>query len=358
MLKLNEAIREYELRREEGLKEAEKLRKKYDKWLGKKKKELLKAVEKLEKARPPKKVDEKLLQIVETDRRNYVNAIRHALEGIQTIDDLGKRLQDLAKVHFDYGKHVIILFEKEVYAINSLLKELTEGYAKFRSELEESIPPKIDVVAKLEELRETHREFLEKREAISRLARKLEELRSNLEYVVSSEEFVETNREIQDISKEIRSVELELRSKVSKLQKPLKRMRLGGIADEVARDSGVALERPNEFLSLLKAVYPKLDGKAQKSARWLMENFEERLSEMSALRSKLEELSKRREEILGDTAQVQAEFQAIERELSILAEDVKKLEKKLLRLENELKAELEKLEAYLGERIELTSSPP
>jgi len=353
-LRLEEAIREYELRREEGLKKAEKLRKKYNKWLGKKKKELLKAVGKLEKAKPPKNVDERLLQIVEADRRNYVSSMRHALEGIQTVDDLGKRLPDLAKVHVDYGKHVMILFEKEVYAVNALLKELSEGYAEFREELEKSVPPEIDVAAKLEELRRAQREFQEKRKALSRLAQELEGERKRLESLLSSEEFARVEEKAREVSAEIRSIELELRSKVSKLQKPLKRMRLGGIADEVARDSGVALEKPKEFLSLLLKVYPRLDGKARKSAEWLMENFEEKLSELNALREQLKKLNERREELLKEVKPVQEELLAIERELSLLADDVRKLERKLSRIEAELREEIEKLGDYLGEKVEVS----
>ncbi|WP_297515545.1 hypothetical protein [Thermococcus sp.] len=353
-MKLKEAIREYELRREEGLKKAEKLRKKYNKWLGKKKKELLNAVGKLETAKPPKNVDERLLQIVEADRRNYVSAMKHAVEGIQSIDDLGKRLPDLAKVHVDYGKHVMILFEKEVYAVNSLLKELSKGYAEFREELEKSVPPEIGVVEKLEELRKAQREFQAKRDALSRLAHKLEEERKKLESLLSSEEFARVEMQIREVSSKIRSIELELRSKVSKLQKPLKRMRLGGIADEVARDSGVALERPKEFLSLLVNVYPRLEGKARKSAEWLLENLEGKLSELSELRRELEGLEAQREELLGSVKPVQDELLAIERELSQLADDVKKLERKLLRIEVELKEELRKLEDYLGEKVEVS----
>lgn len=357
-MKLDEAIRKYELKREEDLKKVERLREKYDKWLAKKKRELLRAIEKLEKAKPPKKVDERLLQIVETDRRNYVNSIRHALEGIQTIDDLGKRLPDLAKVHVDYGRHVMILFEKDVYAINSLLKELSEGYSEFRAELERTTPPEIDVLGKLEELQMTRKEFLEKQKSLSKLTQELENKRRKLESLLSSEEFTGIDREIREVVSRIRSVELELRSKVSKLQKPLKRMRLGGIADEVAKDSGVALERPDEFLSLLRGVYPKLDGKARKSAEWLAENFEGKLSELSELREKLEELEARRNEMLEGIKPVRDELLTMERELSLLTEEVKKLEKKLLRLEDELKTELKRLEEYLGERIELTSSLP
>ncbi len=351
-MKLEEAILEYRRRREEGLKKAEKLRGRYNRWLAKKKKELIKAVEKLEKARPPKKVDEKLLQIVEADRRSYVSAMRHALEGIQTIDDLGKRLPDLAKVHLDYGKHVIILFEKEVYSINSLLKELSENYARFVEELKDSLPPEVDVLGKLEELRKAQREFNAKRDRLSKLANELEAERKKLESLLSSEEIAGVEGEVREVSSKIRSLELELRSKVSKLQKPLRRMRLGGIADEVARDSGVALEKPEEFLSLLINVHPRLEGKARKSAEWLLNNLDKKILELEELRQKLKELKAQKAELLEKLKPERERLEDIERELALLGEDVKRLERKLSRIEAELNDELRKLERYLGEKIE------
>ncbi|WP_456421981.1 hypothetical protein [Thermococcus sp.] len=353
-MRLEEAILEYERRRKESLKRVEKLRQKYNKWLNKKKKELLKALERLEKAKPPKNVDKRLLQIVEADRRNYVGSMRHVLGGILTVDDLGKRLPDIAKVHVDYGKRVMILFEKEIYAINSILKELSEGYAEFRAELERTSPPDINITGKLEELRRVRWELKEKRKSLSELSGRLEKERERLEAVISSEKFESIDREIREISSRVRSIELELRSKVSKLQKPLKRMRLGGIADEVAKNSGVALERPEEFLSLLVRVYPRLDGKARKSAEWLLENFEEKVSELSNLLDTLRELEKKREELLLDVKPLQDELDTTERELVLLREEVKRLERKLSRIEAELRDELEKLEKYLGRKIEVS----
>lgn len=353
-MKLEEAILEYERRRKESLKRIEKLRQKYNKWLNKKKKELLKALERLEKAKPPKNVDKRLLQIVEADRRNYTGSMKHVLEGILTVDDLGKRLPDIAKVHVDYGKRVMILFEKEIYAINSILKELSEGYAEFRAELERATPPDIDIAGKLEDLRRVRWELKEKRKALSELSERLENEREKLEVVISSEKFESVDRELREVSSRVRSIELELRSKVSKLQKPLKRMRLGGIADEVAKSSGVALERPEEFLSLLVRVHPRLDGKARKSAEWLLKNFEEKVSELSNLRETLRELEKRREELLVEVKPLQDELDTTERELALLREEVKKLERKLSRIEAELRDELEKLENYLGKKIEVS----
>ncbi|WP_297072695.1 hypothetical protein [Thermococcus sp.] len=351
-MKLEEAIRKYELRREESLRRAEKLRKKYNKWLEKKKRELLKALERLERAKPPKKVDERLLQIVEADRRNYISAMRHALEGIRTMEELGKRLSDISKIHLDYGKHVMILFEKEIYSINSILRELSEGYSEFMKQLMEVLPPKIDVSKKLEELKRTHEEFTEKKKKLIELAGRVEEERKKVEEVLSSKEFRDIEKEINDVSRRIRSIELELRSKVSKLQKPLKRMRLGGIADEVARDSGVALERPEEFISLLQSVYPRLDGKAKKSAEWLLANFESELLEVSKLKKELAELEERKRNVVKSIEPAREELSSLENELALISEELHKLERKLSKIEKELEDELNKLEEYLGEKIE------
>lgn len=51
---MEDALRKYQLRLEESQKEALKIRKNYQKWLSKKKKELKRAVEKLEKVKPLK----------------------------------------------------------------------------------------------------------------------------------------------------------------------------------------------------------------------------------------------------------------------------------------------------------------
>ena len=348
---LRKALEEYERRREEGLKKAEELREKYNRWLAKKKKELLKRISSLEKRKPPKNVDDRLLQRVEVARRSYVSALRRTVEGIGTMEDLGKRLPDVAKLHVDYGRHVMILFEKDVYAINSLLRELGEGYSRYIEELSTAFLPELRVRELLAEIEALSSELKGLEREIAELRKELEEKKKALNSA-SSDGMEDIEAAIEETRAEIRKAEIEVRSKVSKLGKPLKRMRLGGIADEVARDSGVALERPDEFLELLRDVYPKLSGKAKKAADWLLENLEEELERVETLRERLSELNSEEEKRRGKLKPLLEEIEGIEREIQKREAMRAKLEKKRAHLEGELEEEIEKLGSLLGVEIE------
>jgi len=154
-LRLEQALEEYERRRKKAAREAEKLEKKYNKRLEKRIKELLKRIDELERRKIPKDVDGNIRKIVTAERKNYVTALRNALGGIDNMETLGKRLPDLAKLHVGHGKYLLIIFEKDVYAINRLLKELNDEYVRYYNELAGKGLEEVRVRETLKEIEET-----------------------------------------------------------------------------------------------------------------------------------------------------------------------------------------------------------
>ncbi|WP_156471145.1 hypothetical protein [Thermococcus peptonophilus] len=351
-MRMEDALRKYRLKLEESQKEALKIRNTYQKWLSKKKKELKKAVEKLEKAKPPKNVDETLLKLVEAARRAYVSAFKRALEGIRDIEDLGKRLPELAKVHVDYGKHVIILFEKEVRAINSILKEMDEAYREYLQETQKRSLPKLEIEKKIRELKTVQENLSSISSEIESLLEEITLKRKEIEQERQKPEVKGIEEQLENITTKKRKLEREVRSNVSKIQKTLKRLRMGGLADQLARDSSVALERPEEVISLLQTLKPRFGGKALKSAEWLIENLESTVSEIRELDRKSQELESAKEKELSRAEHIESEISSLERRIKELKNEKKKLEKLRTRLEEEIQKEVRLLEKVLGEEIE------
>ncbi|NJE77168.1 hypothetical protein [Thermococcus sp. ES12] len=352
-MRLERALDEYEKRKKKAEKEVEKVRKKYNKHLEKKIREILKRIDSLEKKEVPKNVDEKIKKIVTAEKKNYVTALRNALASIENMDDLGKRLPDLAKLHVGHGKYLLIIFEKEVYAINRLLKELNEDYVKYYNELTRKGLPEL-------RLRELLKEEERTRGSIATAEREKLELEKELK--AKEEELNEFYREhglegleedIKSLSSSLRSAEMEIRSKVSKLQKPIKRMRLHEpIADELVRDSSVALRKPEELISLLQRIYPRLEGKYRKTAQWLIENLKERAEALEREREKLSELERKRDRILEDGEARKKDIWEIKRLIEEKEAEIRKLKRQLEHLERELDESITKLGEILGEPIE------
>ena len=352
-MRLEQALEEYERRRERAAKEAEKLRKKYNKRLEKRVKELLKRIDELERKKIPKDVDGNIRKIVTAERRNYVTALRNALGGINDMEDLGKRLPDLAKLHVGHGRYLLIIFEKDVYSINRLLKELNEEYVSYYNELAERGLEEVNAGKTLREIEET-------RKAIKRTEGEIEELK---EYLGDAEESLkglyresgleELEEEIKALRLRVKSAEMEVRSKASKLQKPVKRMRLGGgIAEELVSDSSVALKKPEEFLKFLEEIEPRLEPKQRKAAKWLLENLAGKVEEINRERKRLEELENRREEILRRGTSLEEEMRRIKSTIAEKEAELRRLRSRLEHLEGELENEIERLERILGTKIE------
>jgi len=349
---LEQALERYERIKRERERELEKIRKKYNKRLKKNLKELLKRLDDLEKKKIPKNVDERIKRVLEGERKSYVSSLRTALTSIETMEDLGKRLPDLSKFHVGHGKYLIEIFDKEVYTINKLLKGLSEDYTSYYQEVSERELEEVDVNSLLEEIEEVKAAIRSAREERDRLRALSEQKRLELNRIQEEKGLSNLEDRINVISSDIRKMEIEIRSKASKLQKPIKRMRLGGFADEFARDSGLAIEEPDRTIELLRSVKPKLDGKYRKTADWLLKNLPEGAEVIRRKRTELEELKDRRDGILEETASKEKEIWEIERLIEEKEDEIRRLKRRLEHLERELEESLKKIEEALGEAIE------
>ena len=349
---MEQALERYEALRKEREKELEKLKKRYNSVLKKSLGELLKRLEELERKELPKKMDERMKKVVEGERRSYVLSLRTVLSGIETMEDLGKRLPDVSKFHVSHGKYLVEIFDKDVYRINKLLKELSEEYGGYYQELSkkklEEINPK-GLIAEIEETQEKIKELESEKDDISR---KINEKKKELESFRESSGLGEIEREQKEITKELKALEIDVRSKASKLQKPVKRMRLGGFADDFVRDSSIVIEREKEFFELLDMIESKLDKKQEKAAKWLRKNLPEKAKKIRELRKRLRDLEKKKEEVSSKTSVLRKEIWELEREIEKREAEIKRLRRKLEHLEKELDDEISKLNEILGERVE------
>ncbi|ASJ02774.1 DNA repair protein Rad50 [Thermococcus profundus] len=348
-MKLEEAIRKYELLRKQREKELEELKDHYLKRVTEIIREILEALDELERKEPPKDVDPHLLSIALRERNAYVSALRRILGGINSLEELERRLGEISKLHVGHGRYLIALFKKDVYRVNRLLKELSEVYTEYTLKLREISLPDLKIVG-------IKREMDELRGRISQTER---ELKALVEYSkgLGSEKTSEKGElepleeKENELQVRIRTLQTEIRSKASKLQKPLKRMRIPE-ASPFLEDTSYSLRYPEEFLELLKMVYPSLDGKSKKSADWLIKNLPSKIEEINTLKEQLETV--RREIESAKSASRRSEELALEvrRKISELEEELKKLRSHYRSIEGELAGEIKVLERILGERVE------
>ena len=349
---MEQALERYEKIKRERERELEKIRKKYNKRLKKDLKEILKKLDELERKKIPKNVDERIKRVLEGERKSYVSSLRTALRSIETMEDLGKRLPDLSKFHVGHGKYLLEVFDKEIYTINKLLKGLSEDYASYYSEVSEKRLEDIDVASLIREMREVRDAIGRARKERDELRRLVEEKRVELTKLQEERGLSRLEDEIKELSGEIRKMEIEIRSKASKLQKPLKRMRLGGFASDFSMDSGLAIEEPQRTLELLEEIEPNLEGKYRKTARWLIENLPKKAEIIREKRLELEELEGKKDEILEEAASKEKEIWEIERLIEEKEEEIRRLKRHLEHLEKEFNESLRKIEEVLGESVE------
>ena len=351
-MKLKQALEEYERRKEKARKEVGKIRERYNRKLRKKIAELLRRIEKLENKDIPKNVDDNIRKIVAAERRNYVTALRNALSSVENMENLGKRLPDLAKLHVGHGKYLLIIFEKDVYAINRLLKELNEEYVRYYNELGEKELEEVRIEETLAEIEKIRGVIAETEGEIKELQKKLQRLEGELEEFYNKEGLDKLEESIKTLHSRIRSEELEIRSKASKLQKPVKRMRLGEpMAEELIRDTSIALRKPGEFIDFVKKIEPKLEAKQRKAAKWILNNLEEKVTEIMVLREELQRLKAERDEIRLKGHELEKELEQTKRLIKKKEDELEKLKNRLKHLENKLEKEIERLERILGTKI-------
>ncbi|WP_297420948.1 hypothetical protein [Thermococcus sp.] len=352
-MRLEQALKEYEKRKRKATKEREGVERKHNKRMEKLIKELIRRIDTLERRDIPKDVDGNIRKIVTAERRNYVTALRNALNGINDMESLGKRLPDLAKLHVGHGKYLLIIFEKDVYAINRLLKELNEEYMDYYNELAEKGLEEVNVEEIMGEIEKTREDIKRTEEELRKLKRRLSEAEIALEEFYHESGLEEIEREAKALRLKVKGTEMEVRSKASKLQKPVKRMRLGEeIAEELVHDSSIALREPEKFLRFVRKIEPKLDPKQRKAARWLLENLPRKVEELNYEKKKLEEIENHREDILAGSASIEDEIRRIKSLMDEKGKELKKLKNRLEHLERELEDEIKKLEKAVGTNIE------
>ena len=350
---MERALKEYEKRKRKVEEDRKKLEEKYTSKFLKKKHGILKNLEKLEKKEIPKKVDDRIKKVVERERKSYVDTLRRTLERIENIDELGRFLPELSKFHISHGKYLLLVFEKEVYAINKLLKEVSEEYTEYIKRTAEIGIEPIEFDSILNSI-ETTRKQLEKEEKdLELLKTELEEKEKELKTAKFSKELEEIESEIKNLKSSIAKEEIEIRSKISKLQKPIKRMRTGEkIADEILKDSSYGIEHPEEFLSFLIKIRGRLEEKYKQTADWIIENLKSKSKEIQERKKKLEGLEHKRDVILQEKKEIENEIERIKKRIIEKEARIRKLKEKLLELEKELDESLSKLEKILNTSID------
>lgn len=304
--------------------------------------EILDELSELEHEEPPQKVDPTLLKIGLRERDSYVSSLRRLLGNVSSMEDLGRYLREVSKLHVGHGRYLLVLFEKRVYSINSLLKELGELYSRYKLEKQGVLKSVPDL--RIEELVE---EAEKTTEQIDELSRKLESLREELKRleregitVQSGLERDEKEAKLRELETKLRTLEVEVSSKVSKLKKPLKKSRLPE-AKAFVEDSGEALKNPEDFLSLLEKVKGKLDKRQLAAAKWLEENLLKKADEISKLRLEIDSLMEEIREEETSRANLSREIEKLRDEISSLESHIQKLQKHLKNVQSEMEKELQ-----------------
>lgn len=350
-MKLEQALRAYDELLRKKRRESESLEGEYLTRTLEIVREISTALDELEAREPPSKVDPTLLKIALRERNTYISTMRKAIDRISSMEDLGKRLQELSRIHTGHGRYTLTLFEKEVYRINRLLKELGELYAAYsakKASIEGSLP-ELHIGEILDEIRTLEEELEQYERKLSEL--KKEKLRIEGERTSGADTGNELLEKKRELELRIRTLETEVRSKASKLQKPLKRMRLPE-AEPFLRSSSHVLEHPDDFLSLLKKVEPRLEGKYRKSAEWLLKNLPEKEKELRELKAEHEHLESVLDSRTEERRNAEHELASLEEHIKAVEENASKLRKRLGSLNEELKKELSLLSRVVGEEVE------
>lgn len=339
-------MREYQTLKRRREKELESIKREYSEEMRRLVEEILQLLKELEEKEPPSKVDRRLLSMALRERKTYVTALRKFFSSLESIDDLGAMLEKVSKYHVGHGRYLMLLFEKDVYRINKLLKELSELYGRYVSETGGRGLPELRIGEIMEEIEELRREISLTEGELSSLRKRLEELKNVPE--TENDELENERRRREELKVKIRTLRTELRSKASKLHKPLKRMRLPEAAPFL-KDSSYALDNPHEFLSLVKKVYPKLDGKAKKASDWLLKNLPPKLDELRKLEEELELVEGRIKEIESASSDRRLEILRTEERVKRLEDELHRQRSRLNSLEKKLEEEIRLLENFLSE---------
>ena len=232
-MRLREALREYERKKENIKKQRQRTKAKYTESSKEIILKIFKNLERLEKKEIPKNVDSQLARIVKVERERYITALRNMLQKIESIEDVEKILPEISKVHVAHGRHLLLVFEREIYEINALLKALSKEYSAYLEEINKNIED-VKIKELLKELEDLRNHIKEEELSKEKLVIHLEELQKQIKELEDKPEFKALRESEEKLKREISQKEINIRSKISKLQKPIKRMRL---PDRIAENS-------------------------------------------------------------------------------------------------------------------------
>ncbi|HHI00166.1 MAG TPA: hypothetical protein ENL40_01600 [Thermococcus litoralis] len=351
-MRLREALQEYEKKKENIKKQRQRTKAKYTKSSKEIILKIFKNLERLEKKEIPKNVDSQLARIVKVERERYITALRNMLQKIESIEDVEKILPEISKVHVAHGRHLLLVFEREIYEINALLKALSKEYSAYLEEINKNIED-VKIKELLKELEDLRNHIKEEELSKEKLMIHLEELQKQIKELEDKPEFKALRESEEKLKREISRKEINIRSKISKLQKPIKRMRLPDrIAREFSKDSACAIHHPGEFLELLSRIENKLDKKYKRTAEWAKTSLAKESQELVSMKEELAKIEKELSSIVREEEAKKREIEELKRKIREKEEKIKSFKKKIEELEEELKNSISKLERILGERIE------
>ncbi|ALV62839.1 Chromosome partition protein smc [Thermococcus sp. 2319x1] len=352
-MKLKEALREYEKVREDVKKQRQKTAEKYTNSSKEIVSKILKNLKKLEQRELPKKVDPQLARIVEVEKERYVTALRNMVKKIESIEDVEKILPEISKFHVAHGRHLLLIFEREVYELNALLKSLSKEYSAYLEEVNKLGIENVKAKELLKELEDLKSHVKEEERSKENLMTQLKRLQEQIEELENKPELKALGELEEKLRREISQKEIKIRSQVSKLQKPIKRMRVPDTtAREFLKDSAYAIHHPEEFLKMLDRIENKLDKKYKKTVEWAKASLVVESQELNAMKEKLTKIEEKLSTFIGEEKAKKREIEELKKKIQEKEEKIRSFEGQIQELEEELRESISKLERILGEKIE------
>ncbi|WP_048152562.1 hypothetical protein [Palaeococcus ferrophilus] len=354
-MRLERALRELEKLEEKNEKKRKKLHDEYFKKAGRILKGIRKEISGLEREKLPKKVDERLARIVENERRAYITTFANLLGRVEGMDDIGRFLPEFSKFHVGHGRYLLEFFEKRVYKINRLLRDLSALYAEYLEALEKLPHTEVpDVESKLSRMGELRRDIGRLEGEIGRLRVEEESLKEELSRARESAGIGALEERVRTLRSELSSKEMGVVSALSSLKKPLKRARLGGDAfNAFMADTRFALKEPEAVRKLIEEGLNSgyFSGKYELKAREALKALDlvpELRERREALLAAEGELNARRKEVEEFEVKLRHLRESIERK----ERELERLREEMERLEEQLNEAISRIEDILGERIE------
>lgn len=352
-MKLKEALREYEKIKEDTKKQRQKISEKYTKSSKGIVLKILKNLERLEQKELPKKIDPQLARIVEVEKERYITALRNMVQKIKSIEDVEKILPEISKFHVAHGRHLLLIFEKEVYEINTLLKALSKKYSEYLGEINKVGIEDVETEKLLKELEDLRNHVKEEELSKEKLMAQLKKLQEQIEELEKKPEFKVLKESEEKLKREISQKEINIRSKISKLQKPIKRMRMPDMtAKEFSKDSAYAIHHPEEFLKLLDKIKDNLDKKYKKTAEWAKTSLVKESQELAVMKEKLTKIEEELSNFIREEEAKKREIEELKKKIQEKEKKIRSFKKQIQELEEELRKSISKLEHILGEKIE------